>query len=116
RATFQEIDTGESVSGSAIGSGYRQFLINKGIDYFLDRPIFGYGLNQYRPKFGKEIGKFTYSHNTWVELLVGFGLVITLIYLAIYLRLFKKIYYRFGSDRRSIYLFLGTALISVLIV
>ena len=52
----------------------RSQFVSTGIRYFWDSPLLGHGANQFRVMLGKETGRETYSHNTFIELLVGFGL------------------------------------------
>ena len=59
--------------------------IDYGISWFMDKPIIGYGVDNYRVLLYRAIGKGTYSHNNYIELLVGVGLIGTIIY-----------YYAFG--------------------
>lgn len=59
--------------------------IDYGLSWFMDKPIFGYGLDNYRVLLYRAIGKGTYSHNNYIELLVGVGVIGTIIY-----------YYAFG--------------------
>ncbi len=64
----------------------RQKYSELGFDWFKENPIIGYGLNCYRALLRKSVfGRDTYSHNNYVELLVGVGIVGTVIFYAIYL-------------------------------
>lgn len=54
----------------------RYLMIRRGWELFLDKPLFGYGLNTYRHISGFN----TYSHNNFIELLVGVGLIGTILY------------------------------------
>ena len=58
----------------------RAQMIQQGIDLWLKSPIFGNGLDSFRSLSGQD----TYSHNNYVELLCGLGLVGTLLFYAIY--------------------------------
>lgn len=49
--------------------------IQIGLDAFEKSPVIGYGIDNYRFINWETTGHFTYSHNNFVELLVGFGLV-----------------------------------------
>jgi len=54
----------------------RQAMINEGIELFVRNPILGYGINNFN-----ELTTFKgYSHNNFIELLLGSGLIGTLIY------------------------------------
>lgn len=69
--------------GSSIG--VRRWLIQFGIEKFIERPITGYGSNCYYILDGMTRGwdVSTYAHNNYVELLVNGGLVCFLLYYAI---------------------------------
>lgn len=70
------------------GSVYiRQALIQKGIDWFMQRPLFGYGLGT----FSYLNGGGYYSHNTYVELLVGGGLVGLIVFFMPLLHIVKSV-------------------------
>ncbi|MBN8449610.1 MAG: O-antigen ligase family protein [Candidatus Accumulibacter sp.] len=49
----------------------RRLLIEKGPDLFLDAPIFGHGMGQFRELSGMGV----YSHNNFIEVLVNQGLI-----------------------------------------
>lgn len=57
----------------------RKEMIRFGIDLFKQRPVFGYGLNNYRHFYNGY-----YSHNNFVELLACLGLVGFVLYYAMY--------------------------------
>lgn len=65
----------EGAAGGIDGEGLRKTLRQKGWGYFFDRPLLGYGLNNFRELFGRETNLYTYSHSTPVELLVGMGML-----------------------------------------
>ncbi len=77
---FEGILTGDSVEGSFIG---RSKMIELGIEWFKERPFIGYGLDNYRA-----LSPFkTYSHNTYIELLVNLGLLGLILYYKLYFNL-----------------------------
>ena len=70
-----------SSSGSVDGStALRTRMISKGIELFSNNPILGYGVGGYTYVSGFD----TYSHNNFIEVLVGTGLVGFLIYYSLY--------------------------------
>lgn len=75
----------ESKFGS---TGERKYFIELGWSLFQDKPLFGYGLATFR--FLNSFG--LYSHNNYIELLVGVGLIGTLIFYSMYFFLFKIIF------------------------
>ncbi|RAS99036.1 hypothetical protein A6E22_25100, partial [Bacillus cereus] len=60
----------------------RANMIDMGLDWFQERPITGYGIDNFRSLYGIEAigGEFTYSHNNLVELLVGIGVIGTFLF------------------------------------
>ncbi|MBG9814564.1 hypothetical protein ABD68_24320 [Bacillus endophyticus] len=53
----------------------RADMIEAGINWFKDNPFIGYGIDNYRFLYGGLTGWTTYSHNNFIELLVGIGLI-----------------------------------------
>ena len=58
----------------------RQNMIKFGLEMFKERPIFGYGLNNYRLFYPSG----QYSHNNYIEVLVSGGVVGFLLYYSMY--------------------------------
>jgi Lipid A core - O-antigen ligase and related enzymes len=58
----------------------RASFIEYGYYWFVKRPLLGYGIDNYRFLLENKIGLNTYSHNNFIELLVGTGIFGTLIY------------------------------------
>jgi O-antigen ligase len=62
-------------------------MIDEGINLFKERPFLGYGIDNYA-----SISTFsTYSHNNYIELLVGVGIFGTVIYYSLYVSIFFKL-------------------------
>lgn len=59
----------------------RIFLVNKGIEYYSFSGFFGSGLDSSRVFFYNDIGVATYTHNNFLELLIGVGPVGLLLYM-----------------------------------
>ena len=59
----------------------RQQMIDLGIRLFKDKPIFGYGLDNYAALCFRE----TYSHHNYIELLVSGGVIALIMYYLIFL-------------------------------
>jgi len=58
----------------------RAELIATGWERFEENPIFGTGFNSFKSMSKESVGRIAYSHNNYLELLVGIGLVGTFIY------------------------------------
>ena len=67
---------------------YRQSLIKLGWDSFLEKPFFGYGINNFR-----YISGHMYAHNNYIEILVDLGIFGFLAYYLPILVLFGKIFF-----------------------
>lgn len=68
----------------------RRVLRDMGMRWFIERPILGYGMNTFEPMCGQATGQYWYSHNNFVEILVGTGIVGFITYYTLYLWLFLK--------------------------
>jgi len=64
-----------SGTGSEGSAQARQGMIDIGLNAFIQKPLFGYGLNGFSQVYGEITGISVYSHNNYVELLVNTGLV-----------------------------------------
>ena len=68
----------------------RKYMIEFGFEKFRQKPIIGYGIDNYRVLFNQETGVKKYSHNNFVELMVDIGVVGLIIYYMISINLLKK--------------------------
>lgn len=59
----------------------RQNMISEGLRFFRERPIFGYGLNNFRVLYFED----EYSHNNFIEVMVSLGVIGLLLYYLMYL-------------------------------
>ncbi len=82
-------EMGSTLEGSNTGgsASERLKLIHIGVDLFQENPLLGTGMATFF-KLGK-VG--LYSHNNYIELLVGVGLIGTVIFYLIYIMLLNKI-------------------------
>ncbi len=90
---FDQFGSSSKVDGSTYS---RMNMINYGIKWFSKRPVLGHGIDNYQELYLNEFSKSMYSHNNYIELLVGTGILGTIIYYAGYayilLRTFGKNY------------------------
>ena len=78
---------GTMQGGSQFGStAERIHMIELGWNHFMDKPLFGHGIDNFRVYGG------TYSHNNYIEILFGVGFVGLLLYYSIFFFLLKKIF------------------------
>lgn len=92
----------------------REDLIKEGLLLFSQRPFLGYGINNFRYYYGQKTGIQTYTHNNFLELLVGVGLLGFFIYYSIYIYSFYLLVKNYFQTRQNIYLFLNIILICFL--
>lgn len=64
--------TGE---GGDYSMALRQMFIDHARDMFFEKPILGYGINNFIVKIGQRTGISTYAHNNYYELLADLGIV-----------------------------------------
>ncbi len=79
---------GQSVTDGSITG--RQNLINYGLDWFLERPFFGFGMYTFKERMLWQYGFSQYAHNSYIEILVGTGIVGMVVYYWYYLYLIIK--------------------------
>ncbi|VFQ47461.1 o-antigen ligase-related [Desulfoluna butyratoxydans] len=93
----------------AAGYEFRYMLWDSGVRYWLDSPLWGHGVNNFRYLFEIENGYQTYSHNTLIELLVGLGLFGSFVFSMIIFYSLKAnlCVYKLNRSIREIYLFAG---------
>ena len=70
----------------------REEMIKLGWGWFLERPLFGYGMNNYRILYEQATGLNTYSHNNFIEILINGGIVGFFLYYFIYGYVFVKLF------------------------
>lgn len=105
--TNDEIATNTQLSGGSIDS--RQNLINKGINMFIEKPIFGHGLGSYRyyKRYPSPL-----SHNDYIQVLSELGVVGLVSFLLIIIDFMKKGYLVSKFNKNNIWLFLAVCGIS----
>ncbi|MFA5450392.1 MAG: O-antigen ligase family protein [Dehalococcoidales bacterium] len=71
-----------SFTGTGLGDSSTETRINMakwGLLWFKEQPLIGYGANNYRLLYSL-VGRNTYAHNNYIELLVGTGIIGLIIY------------------------------------
>ena len=80
-----------------ISTNIRGNMVEKGISLLKERPLIGYGIGSYT-----KVANFgTYSHNNYIELLVGVGILGTFTYYSMYIYLIKKLFKYKGNPSVS---------------
>lgn len=103
--------TGEGKVDSS--SDIRDTFINNGKQWFSENPLFGYGINNYKILNQGVTGRFTYSHNNFIELAVNLGVIGLVWYYSVYLKVIVKLLRSFKNNPLAV--FLISALIASLI-
>ncbi|WP_335341999.1 O-antigen ligase family protein [Bacillus alkalicola] len=67
-------------------------MIKWGFGWFLESPIWGYGIGNYRMLLFEVIGRESYAHNNFIELLVGVGIIGFILYYFMYFYVFYNLY------------------------
>ncbi len=86
-------------------------FIDYGMSYFIQNPIFGHGFYNFSILFENSTGIRMYSHNNFIETLVGGGLIAFMIYYSIYIKIFNQI-----RDKKSNFVFDYRYLLLVLFI
>ena len=95
------------VTGSGVADSsalLRSRYIEVGLDAFKKSPIFGYGIDNYRFINLRETGNLTYSHNNYIDILVGVGAVGFLIYYYYYVELIVSFFRMYLKRQNSLLL------------
>ncbi|HIP47601.1 MAG TPA: O-antigen ligase family protein [Lutibacter sp.] len=96
---FESAIQGTTQSGS---TGERIFFLQEGLEFFANNPILGTGLNTFMVMDKTQ----HYSHNNYIEILVGTGLVGLFVFYAIYFVMFRKLSRLNKSNNIKLLLFL----------
>lgn len=79
----------------------RKTYINIGKKVFWDSPVLGHGVANFSLINLKNTGRYTYSHNNFIEILVGLGMVGFISYYWFYFYLMKKYFKRLFKGKNS---------------
>ncbi len=92
----------------------RLILIQRGLEWFRQRPILGYGLAGFHAMNESLFGSSYYAHNNYVEMLVDGGIIGTVIYYSLYIRSLVNYFKNRKTITKDNTIFLGL-LISILV-
>lgn len=95
------VDSNEVTEGSI---SVRNEMIRFGWDLFKQNPIKGYGIMQYEYLYGLKYGAPRPAHNTYIQVLVGFGAIGFVFYYGIYLYVIKNVLFFLKKNIRYIVL------------
>ncbi len=96
-------------------AGVRFNYIKIGLDYFVNRPIFGYGFSSSGIILMQETSQDTYFHNNFVELLTGGGIIGFVLYYSNYIYLLYNLIKmrKFGVGQTDICIILLFILLTI---
>ena len=101
-------DLFEVLSGSGEGDGssnIRLEFIRNGIEWFAEKPVLGYGINNYKVLNESATGNFTYAHNNFVEIAVNLGVIGLILYYSVYVHIIRKMLRSVKNNPRCAFLF-----------
>lgn len=111
---------GSRLSGGATETdSSRAFLIQYGLQMFVESPIWGYGIGGFKETYSWIAGRRMYAHNNYVEILVGLGIMGFIIYYSIIPMVFYKTIKNRTLDREDkglIYALIVIFLISGMVI
>lgn len=90
----------------------RTEMIEYGKYLFRKKPLLGYGVNNYRALYGGITGDYTYAHNNYIDLLVGTGVIGTILYYWGYVYILKKAIFK----KDSLSVFATISIVTILII
>ena len=91
----------------------RDTFIENGVKWFSENPLLGYGINNYKVLNEGATGRFTYAHNTFIEIAVNLGLVGLFFYYTVYVKLAVRLWKRAKNNPLNAFL-LASLLISLI--
>lgn len=89
-------------------------MVDYGFTWFKNNPLFGHGMNNYRSLYYSVTGLDTYSHNNYVELLVGVGIIGTAIYYYMHGFIIKQLYRSIRKEQIAALFFVMLLLLLIL--
>lgn len=75
---------------------------------FKEKPLFGYGTNQYNILYSLQFGWARPSHNNYIQVLVSYGIIGTFVYYSIFIIILYNLYFLYNNNLKqsSIYIIL----------
>ncbi len=82
-------------------------LIEAGVQWFKEKPVFGHGLHNFKPINMARRDSIFYAHNNYIEMLVDCGIVGTIIYYIPYLIILKDCAVRLKTKQTDVAVIFG---------
>lgn len=70
----------------------RELYIENGIKWIEESPVIGYGVNSYRVMNEVATGRYTYSHNNFIEMMINWGMMGFIIYYFAHMYIIVKLF------------------------
>lgn len=80
--------TGQGIVDRSTSVRFR--MIEYGTELIRNKPFLGYGINNFRPLYGRVTGWYTYSHNNYIEILIGIGVIGAIVYYLSYVYIIRN--------------------------
>ncbi len=93
----------------------RNLLKHLSMDAFLEKPITGWGINNFANYSRNHSGPFLYAHNNYLEILSSLGLIGFTIYYGSYILLLLKASKSLKKEGNSVYIFIFCFLVMTLV-
>lgn len=93
----------------------RTNMIKLGYEWFKEKPILGYGMNNSQDLYYSFTGRAMYLHNNYFEVLVGIGIVGTLFYYSMYIVTLKRAF-KCLRNSNTLSAFAFTTILTILII
>ena len=81
-------DQNDYMSQTDTSSLTRLKMMTEGLKWFLEKPVFGFGTDQYAVLYAQHYGMLRYSHSNIIEVLVNHGIVGFFVYYSLYVYIF----------------------------
>ena len=85
-------------------------MLRKGLEWFSQRPVLGYGVNQFDILYEYTYGLRTYSHNFYIQQMVSYGVAGLTLYLVMFTKILKNIKKHIKESTEAKVLFILTIL------
>jgi len=114
--TMLDFVFGEGTNEGSINT--RAYMIQVGIEFIKNKPLTGYGINNYRVLYSSVLGgRDTYAHNNYIELMVDTGIFGVLIYYLIHVIMLKNLLKSSSlATNKTIYFVFAAIIISYMVL
>lgn len=83
----------------------RSLMRKEASRYFLENPLFGIGISSFMYRFGDEYGFYLYSHNNYLEILSGLGIIGFIVYYGWFIKAIINLQKKSSKDNKIWFFF-----------